>query len=104
MGLASVYGTIKQHNGIITVDSVPGKGTKFFIYLPLAGEEMEEETTPDIFAGSKESLQVLLADDENSVRGLISDVLKGLGHSVLSCTNGREAADIYKQNGKILIL
>ncbi|MFN3480735.1 MAG: response regulator, partial [Thermodesulfovibrionales bacterium] len=97
MGLAMVYGVVKNHNGFITVDSEPGKGSIFTIYLPASEikteEKMEEIRTPITGTGT-----ILIVDDEEATRNLLSDALSGLGYNTIEASNGREAIDFYLSN------
>jgi signal transduction histidine kinase/CheY-like chemotaxis protein len=100
LGLASAYGIIKNHNGIITVKSRPGLGTTFSVYLP-ASEKMvlqEKEQNRAIENGSE---TILLVDDEDMVIEVGSKLLQRLGYNVLTARNGLQATDIYqdKQGG-----
>lgn len=97
MGLASVYGTVKNHNGTISVYSEAGIGTTFRIYLPLIGERGESiqrggsEQLPDV-----PPLRILVVDDEDIVRGVLSEMLKDLGHSLIEASNGMEGVSAYR--------
>ncbi|MGE4518009.1 MAG: response regulator [Desulfobacteraceae bacterium] len=97
LGLSSVYGTVKKHNGVITVYSEPEKGTSFKILLPLSKNKTAHENSD-----SKEFLTgsgtILLADDEESIRLTSSALLKTLGYTVETAENGFEALQIYKKN------
>jgi signal transduction histidine kinase len=91
MGLAAVFGTIKNHRGAVTVDSAPHKGCAFRILLPL--KEPDVEGTPSV--GRSESpgfngLKVLLVDDEEMVLKVASEMLSYLGCTIRVCRNGRE--------------
>jgi PAS domain S-box-containing protein len=95
LGLASAYGIIKNHNGIIDVDSKKGEGTTFRFYLPASKKEVRK--------GKHESVQmlkgpetVLLVDDENLIIEVGVEVLKALGYKVVIAKSGKEAVDIYK--------
>jgi signal transduction histidine kinase/CheY-like chemotaxis protein len=95
LGLSIVYGTIKQHNGTINVYSETGKGTTFKIYLPLiaaAGEAVQPkaEARP---AGGNET--ILLAEDENDVRVLITHVLRDAGYRVIEAATGEDAVKTF---------
>lgn len=100
MGLASVYGTIKQHKGSISVDSKIDKGTCFEIYLPLV-ENLNTESDDEISKKKlKDSLRILVVDDEEMVRDLGCEIFSSKGHSTLSAENGKEAVDIYRKKYK----
>jgi CheY-like chemotaxis protein len=97
LGLASVYGIIKNHKGIIEVISKIGAGTTFIIYLPAAEREVKNiETASDsIFKGIE---SVLLVDDEDQILDVERDILSSLGYTVLVATNGKQAIKLYETN------
>lgn len=94
MGLAMVYGVVKNHGGFITVESELGKGSTFTIYLPRTEAETKKDIseikTPLTGAGT-----ILIVDDEEAIRNLLRDALSGLGYSVMVASNGREAIEIF---------
>jgi signal transduction histidine kinase/CheY-like chemotaxis protein len=99
MGLAAVFGTIKNHRGAVTVDSAPHKGTSFRILLPL--KEPEEEQKP--VAGSQGSsefsgLRVLLVDDEEIILKVAFEMLSFWGCTTRVCRNGREGVRLVQKN------
>lgn len=95
LGLATVYGVIKQSGGYIWVESELGKGTTFKIYLPRVNERREMEMTESLTQGSsRRSQTILLVEDEASLRKLTRDVLVGIGHSVLEARDAFQALDI----------
>jgi CheY-like chemotaxis protein len=98
LGLASVYGIIKNHNGFINVYSEKGKGTTFNIYLPASGVEVAAsiETKPDKIVKGSET--ILLIDDEEYIIDIGKKILEELGYKVLITTDGKEAVDIYKKD------
>jgi CheY-like chemotaxis protein len=104
LGLAMVYGTIKQHGGFIHLYSEPGKGTAFKVYLPAV--EARPDAVPTIrreetVRGGMET--ILLAEDEEAIRLFGERTLKGLGYNVLVARNGEEAIEIFSQNREIVL-
>lgn len=99
LGLASAYGIIKNHGGIINVYSVKGQGTTFTIYLPsakgLISEQNPEEREKEIQKGHE---TLLLVDDEAIIIGVGRDMLTALGYEVMLARSGQEAIEIYKKN------
>jgi CheY-like chemotaxis protein len=95
LGLASVYGTVKNHGGYIEVASGPGKGAAFRILLPLAGKQAER---PALISAPlrKGTGGILLVDDDPEVRDMVSEVLVNLGYAVQVATNGKEAVDCFR--------
>jgi len=103
LGLAMVYGIVKDHEGYITCHSAPGVGTTFKIYLPAVDEpaEIPEERTP-ITRVKKGSETILLVDDEEFVRDVAVQLLREFGYTVLTAANGEAALEIYrKEHGRI---
>ncbi len=95
LGLASVYGIIKNHDGIITVDSRKGEGATFTIYLPASEKEVvEEKELPEEVVKGTETL--LLVDDEDMVLEVGEEIFKELGYKVLVARSGKEAIELYK--------
>jgi len=103
LGLASVYNIVVGHGGIIQVESEPGVGTTFHIYLPLSKKTVER-TEPASQAVLKGRETVLLVDDEETVITVSRDMLEALGYSVLVATNGREACEVYRRNQETIDL
>ncbi|MCG6971746.1 MAG: PAS domain S-box protein [Desulfobacterales bacterium] len=97
LGLASAYGIIKNHGGIINTDSKKGEGATFNIFLPASEKKIikEKMTHKEILKGSE---TVLLVDDEDIIIDVGRDLLEKLGYEVLTAKSGREAVDIYKSN------
>ncbi len=98
LGLATVYAIIKQHRGIIRVDSQPGRGTTFHIFLPVSAKAAVCEPCRDdsIRRGSG---TVLLVDDEDGVRTVAGRILQQLGYQILMAPSGPRALEIYRQEG-----
>jgi PAS domain S-box-containing protein len=97
LGLASVYGIIKSHNGYIDVHSEKEKGTTFTIFLPASEKEAVREKTPPT-AMLKGTGTILLIDDEKMILDVGRELLEELGYTVLSALSGREALDIFQKN------
>ena len=97
LGLASAYGIIKNHKGIIRVYSEQGHGTTFVIYLPASEAEETDECQPDLSL-LKGTENILLVDDEEGPIQVEKLMLKELGYNVMTAGSGREAIDIYNEN------
>jgi CheY-like chemotaxis protein len=97
LGLASAYGIIKNHGGMINVYSEKGQGTTFIIYLTASEKEIVEEKAPSkpIPKGRE---TVLLIDDEEMVVSIGEKLLKRMGYGVISARNGKEAIELYEKN------
>jgi PAS domain S-box-containing protein len=100
LGLATVFGIVKQHKGHITVDSAPGEGTTFRIYFPLIEEQdiADKDSDKDnvLLSGTE---TVLVIDDEPTVRKLIVDTLEPLGYKLFEAQSGHAAVEKMKLNG-----
>ena len=98
LGLATVYGVIKQHNGHIYVYSEVGKGTTFKIYLPACNAEQKEtsEKKHTVLPGGNET--VLVVDDDPLIRKLITDILLPLGYRLLFASDGSEAITVASKS------
>ena len=97
LGLASVYGIIKNHNGIIEVASKKGEGTTFEIYLPASKKKVEGKA-PEQEELIKGPGTVLLVDDEDMIIEVGSEILKALGYQVFAAKSGGEAIEIYEKH------
>jgi len=99
LGLATVYGIVKQHQGWIEVESTVSKGSTFRIYIPYAGKqrlEGERPTTQITIRGGTET--ILLVEDEKPVRDLVARVLEKYGYTVLQAASGVEAIEIWHEH------
>jgi PAS domain S-box-containing protein len=100
LGLATVYGIVKQSNGYISVESSPGKGSSFQIYLPRdEGQPAAEEQKTDLAENLRGSESILLAEDSESLRKLAQCNLESVGFHVLSASSGEEALEIAARHG-----
>jgi CheY-like chemotaxis protein len=97
LGLASAYGILKNHDGIISVYSEKGEGTTFNLFLPRSEKEIAEKkgTNEEVLRGSE---TLLLVDDEAMIIEVGKKVLDTLGYKVMVAKSGREALDIYEDN------
>ncbi len=97
LGLATVYGIVKQHNGFISVYSEPGEGTTFHIYFPLVDREtVTEAYSPDEIKGGVET--VLVAEDNPDARLLIVETLKTHGYTTIEAKDGEDAVKVFRKN------
>ncbi len=97
LGLASVYGIIKGHNGLINVYSEKGHGTSFTIYLPASHKILiSEEPVISMVRGGHET--ILLVDDEHVINDVTGEMLMGLGYQILVAGSGKKALEIYEEN------
>ena len=95
MGLAIVHGIVKNHNGMITVDSPPGKGAGFNIFLPVVSDNPTVEATKaeEIPSGDE---TILFVDDEEAIVNMTAKMLKRLGYDVNTKMNPVEALELFK--------
>jgi len=96
LGLASCYSIVKNHGGLLDVESTPGIGTEFHIYLPAsiegAAQARTEKTSPIHGSG-----RVLVMDDDESIRNTNVKLLRSLGYTTVSAHNGPETVEFFKQ-------
>lgn len=97
LGLSTVYGIIKQNNGMIYVYSEPGKGTTFKVYWPITEKEekeiKKEEKIGNTVYGNE---TILVVEDNDNVRDLIVSSLKNMGYKIYEAQNGKEALELLK--------
>ena len=97
LGLAVVWGTVKDHEGYIDVESEEGKGSTFMLYFPVTREDMvsdQKAVLPESYAGRGES--ILVVDDVKEQRELATSMLTRLGYEVNAAASGEEAIDYLK--------
>ena len=99
LGLASAYGIIKNHEGIIIAESAWGQGATFHVYLPASDKPVIDRTQDDqkILTGSG---TILLVDDEEMIIDVGAQVLKKLGYEVWTARHGKQAVEVYQQNSQ----
>ena len=104
LGLATVYGVVRQSEGEILVDSEPGRGTTFKLYFPAAAETPEPHLEPppvEVAAGTE---TVLLAEDEDQVRALLAQALRLDGYTVIEARDGLAALEAAREQAIDLLL
>ncbi|MCL7488891.1 MAG: ATP-binding protein [Desulfobulbaceae bacterium] len=100
LGLSSAYSIVKNHGGQITVESEPGDGTVFYIYLPASkrtSADVEEKKEVDLEGKGK----ILVMDDEEVVREAVTSLLEYLGYDVETAKEGQEAIEMFKLSSEI---
>ena len=106
LGLATVYGIVKQHQGWVSVESDPGKGTAFRVFLPRSTEPLElanDQPAERATRGGQET--ILVVEDEAPVRELVCDLLSGYGYQILQARSGPEALQVWQEcKGRIDLL
>jgi signal transduction histidine kinase/ActR/RegA family two-component response regulator len=100
LGLATVYGVVRQSGGFIWVETSPGNGARFEIYLPRAVEKEEAFSYERVAAGPRYGSEtILVVEDEDEVRSLASEFLRSAGYSVLTAKDGVEALEVSDRLG-----
>jgi len=100
MGLPNVYGIVKNHHGGIHVESVPGGGSLFRIYLPeaLQKDAALEKSPAGTHPGGAET--ILIVDDEPDIREMDSQLLSALGYRTITAEDGEVASRIFRERGR----
>jgi PAS domain S-box-containing protein len=104
LGMAVVWGTVKDHKGYIDAQSIEGKGTTFTLYFPVTREMAKDKTLLSIedYMGKGES--ILVVDDVEEQREIASRILNKLGYSVAAVSSGEEAVEYMENNSADLLL
>ncbi len=98
LGLATVYGIVEQSGGFITVDSAPGEGVRFDIFLPRVDAVVEERAPAPGSAAPRGAETILLVEDEEGLRELAKEVLEEQGYTVLEARDAREAVRLSEHH------
>jgi len=98
LGLSTVYGIVKQSGGYVIVQSEPGRGSSFHIYLPQAEGVAERHSAPAIDAATSGTETILLVEDEESVRQLVRDTLTARGYRIIEADGGESGLAAAEKN------
>ncbi len=104
LGLAQVYGIVRQHEGYIGVETALGKGTTFRIYLPASALEAAEKPEEAVAAPLGHGETILLVEDNTNLREAGCSMLTELGYRVLTATNGREGLSVFRDAPEIALV
>ena len=106
LGLATVYGIVKQNNGFISVDSEPGRGTAFTIYLPHHAGESEQASKAAVAEALPRGREtIMLVEDEPTILMMAAVILEGQGYTVVSAGTAGEAIRLFReQAGRVHLL
>jgi CheY-like chemotaxis protein len=98
LGMSISYGIISRHKGTIAVKSAEGKGTTFTIKLPVVAKPLDKRELIKCVPVQTRRARILVVEDEDEVRQLLSDILASEGHEVVAAANGSEGIEVFKQN------
>jgi two-component system cell cycle sensor histidine kinase/response regulator CckA len=104
LGLATLYGIVRQHGGMVQVESTPGMGTTFKVGLPIVERTAAEVREPVIMAPVGGDERILVVEDEDEVRRVLVEVLRGLGYRVVEARDGVEALERLESSTVDLII
>jgi two-component system, cell cycle sensor histidine kinase and response regulator CckA len=104
LGLAMIYGIVKQSGGHVWVDSEPGQGACFTIYMPRARATVGPELSAKPETQPRGAEILLVVEDEDALREAMCDYLRSLGYTVLAANSGREALSVASEQGHIDLL
>ena len=104
LGMAAVLGIVRGHRGAIKVNSEPGRGSTFKLFLPASAQQPRIMRPAEVEHPWRGSGTVLLVDDEETVRAIGSEMLRELGFEVVTAGDGREALDRYREQRPDLVI
>jgi CheY-like chemotaxis protein len=100
LGLATAYGIVKQHGGLVSVQSELGAGSTFKIYLPATDHPAEERDRESVSAPEVGKETILLAEDDDMVRAVVVRILTAGGYRVLTSRDGAEAVRLFAEHAR----
>jgi two-component system cell cycle sensor histidine kinase/response regulator CckA len=98
LGLATVFGVVKQHGGFVVVENREEGGTSFRVYLPIAAQKLEVSQTALLNMPPRGTETILLAEDHEGLRDTAHEMLQNLGYHVLACADGLEALELFRKS------
>ncbi len=104
LGLATVYGIVKQHHGWIEVESAVGQGTTFHVYLPFKAAPVAAESVSTAFTVRGGNETILLVEDEGPVRELVARLLQRHGYKVWQAASGKDALNVWEEHKRQIAL
>ena len=104
MGLSVVYGSISRHSGEISVVSEPGEGTTFTIALPVSSESGQDMNTASLSNDTTSSARILVIDDDDGPRAVLSEILADVGYIVDSASSSKKGIEMAQQNSYDLVI
>jgi PAS domain S-box-containing protein len=104
LGLATVFGILRQHRGWVEVESKPNKGTTFRVYFPVSDQPAEKQATVanEVLHRGRET--VLVAEDEDALREMVAQLLTVQGYKVLTARSGRHALEVWEKANRLVDL